>query len=85
MGTGSKTGIGPEGMSKLIGTLALYPDEKYERFRYDPQQFIKKEGISNKELSKEEERFLKNPYILDMIKDFVFRIHIKYDTIDKRC
>lgn len=77
--------IGPEGMGKLIGTLALNPDEKYAPFRHDPQQFIRNEGISDKELSEEETRFLRNPYILDMIKDFIFRLSIKYDMTDKRC
>lgn len=79
--------IGPEGMSKLIGTLALNPQEKYESFRYDPAEFIRSEGISDKELSDEEIRFLRNPYILDMIKDFIYRISIKYDEAgtDKRC
>jgi hypothetical protein len=77
--------IGPEGMSKLIGTLALNYEQKYAPFRLDPEEFIRKEGISDKELSEEEKRFLRNPYILDIIKDFIFRLSIKYDTIDKRC
>lgn len=77
--------IGPDGMRILVGTLVVQP-ELLDLFTYHLDEFIKK--ISDKELSEDEEKFLKNAYITDMIKDFVYRIGIKYEesggVIDKR-
>jgi hypothetical protein len=41
------------------------------------EDFVK--AVSKQKLSDEEKAFLKNPYIVDLIKDFIFKLDIKYD------
>lgn len=68
--------IGPDGMQKIVGILVTHP-ELFDSFRYQLVEFAKAQ--TGAELSEEEKVFLHNPYIVDLIKDFIERIDIKYD------